>query len=93
MDKTTIQKLAKLSRLALTEGEEERLTEDLGAILQWVEQLQAVDTSHVEPMTSGRGLSLRLRTDEITDRNCAEDILFNAPRRLDQFFVVPKVVE
>ena len=63
------------------------------SIIGWVEQLQEVDTAGVAPMTSVVDLLLPERRDEITDGNCREGVLANAPERIDCFYSVPKVVE
>ena len=62
-------------------------------ILTWVEQLAAVDTDGVPPMTSVVEVKLPERADVVDDGDCRDDILANAPESADGFFVVPKVVE
>jgi len=93
IDEATAARIARLARLEIGEGELAPLAQELSAILTWIEQLNAVDIEGVEPMTSVVGMGLRWRTDEVTDGNCAGDILANAPETEDGFFVVPKVIE
>lgn len=93
MDKQTVQKVAKLARLAITEDEAEKLVPELGGILNWVEQLGEVNTDNVEPLANVANIELRLRADEITDGGIQDNILANAPETMEGFFVVPKVVE
>jgi aspartyl-tRNA(Asn)/glutamyl-tRNA(Gln) amidotransferase subunit C len=69
------------------------LQSELNAILAFVEQLRGVDVEGVEPMTSVTPMQLKKRADEVTGGFIADDIVANAPRREDHFFVVPKVVE
>lgn len=93
IDKATVAHIARLARIALPEGEREAVAGELNNILAWVEQLAEVDTEGVEPMTSVVDVALPLRADEVTDGGRVEEILANAPRREDGYFVVPKVVE
>lgn len=66
---------------------------ELNRILAWVEQLNAVDTSRVEPMTSVVKVSLKMREDAVTDGAKAPEVVRNAPSGEDNYFAVPKVVE
>lgn len=93
MDKQTVQKVAKLARLAITDEEAEKIVPELGGILNWVEQLGEVNTDAVEPLANVANIELRLREDVINDGNMQEAVLANAPETLEGFFVVPKVVE
>ena len=93
IDTDTVRKVARLARIAVRDDELEPLADELGAILGWVEQLQALDVEGVEPMTSVTPMSLKRRTDEVTDGERRDDILANAPDAREGFFVVPKVVE
>jgi aspartyl-tRNA(Asn)/glutamyl-tRNA(Gln) amidotransferase subunit C len=78
---------------AITEEEAGRLEQELSDILDWVAQLDEIDTSAVEPMTRVAAMTMKQRKDEVTDGFCAADILKNAPQVDDGYFVVPKVVE
>jgi aspartyl-tRNA(Asn)/glutamyl-tRNA(Gln) amidotransferase subunit C len=93
IDKATVAKIARLARIHVPEDDREHLAGELSNILTWVEQLDAVDTDGVEPMTSVVEVRLPLRVDEVTDGGYADDIVANAPRSDDGFFVVPKVIE
>jgi aspartyl-tRNA(Asn)/glutamyl-tRNA(Gln) amidotransferase subunit C len=93
LDEATVARIARLARIAVPEAELQPLAGELSRILEWIEQLNEVDTTDVPPMTSVVATKLRLRADEVTDGGRAEDILKNAPERHDGYFVVPKVVE
>ncbi len=93
IDKATVARIARLARIHLPEEDRARLAEELSNILGWIEQLAEVDTDGVAPMTSVVEMTLPRRADAVSDGGCADDILANAPRRDDGFFVVPKVVE
>lgn len=93
VDKDTVRRIAKLARIAEDEDRLEPLAAELNAILDWVEQLDAVDTENVAPMTSAVDISLPWREDKVADGGYAEDVTRNAPGAQDNFFTVPKVVE
>ncbi len=93
LDKATVARISRLARIATTDAEQERLVDELGGILAWVEQLDEVDTQGVEPMTSVVEMLLKSREDAVTDGGIAEEIVKNAPKSAQGFFVVPKVVE
>jgi aspartyl-tRNA(Asn)/glutamyl-tRNA(Gln) amidotransferase subunit C len=88
-----VRHIAKLARIAMSDGEVEALVPELNAIIGWVEQLAAVDTDGVEPLTAVIDLKLRLREDKVTDGNVRDAILANAPQAEHGFFAVPKVIE
>ena len=94
VDTETVRRIARLARIRISEEELEPLARERSAILQWVEQLNEVDTENVPPMTSvEEDMPMKKRKDIVTDGDCVEDILANAPAREGNFFVVPKVVE
>ncbi len=94
VDKSTVVRIAKLARIRVPEEELDGLANELNNILGWVEQLNEVDTEGVAPMASVvEGMGLRWRKDAVTDGNCRDDVLANAPDSREGFFVVPKVIE
>ncbi len=93
VDEATVRRIARLARIKITEAEATGLVKELSGILNWVEQLDEVDTSAVEPMTRVIPIELRRREDKVTDGGKTDAILKNAPMAEDGFFVVPKIVE
>ena len=93
LDKAAVAHIAALARIRLTEAELEPLAAELSGILTWVEQLAEIDTDNVAPMTSVAALRLPMRDDKVTDGNCRDAIVGNAPQSAKGFFAVPKVVE
>jgi aspartyl/glutamyl-tRNA(Asn/Gln) amidotransferase, C subunit len=93
LDKATVAKIARLARIRVEEAEQDALAGELTQILTWIEQLDKVDTSSVEPMVRVGEMTLKRRKDEVTDGNCRDAVLANAPDARDGFFTVPKVVE
>lgn len=93
VDLATVKRVARLARIAVSDEDAERMTGELNTILGFVEQLNEVDVSGVEPMTSVTPMAMKERQDVVNDGNKAADIVANAPESADNFFVVPKVVE
>ncbi len=93
VDTATVRHIAKLARIAATDEEIEALVPELNNILRWVEQLQEVDVTGVEPMTAVIPNRLRMRDDEVTDGGIRDKVLQNAPLAEHGFFAVPKVIE
>jgi aspartyl-tRNA(Asn)/glutamyl-tRNA(Gln) amidotransferase subunit C len=93
VDITTVKRVARLARIAVSEEDAQRMTGELNTILGFVEQLNEVDVTGVEPMTSVTPMALKERQDGVTDGNKASDIVANAPETVDDYFLVPKVVE
>jgi len=93
IDAATVRKVAHLARIKTPDDRLEPLAGELNGILAWIDQLGEVDVEGVEPMTSNVAQALRLRDDVVTDGGKVADVLANAPRSADGFFVVPKVVE
>ncbi|RUX43128.1 Asp-tRNA(Asn)/Glu-tRNA(Gln) amidotransferase subunit GatC [Mesorhizobium sp. M4A.F.Ca.ET.020.02.1.1] len=93
VDLQTVKRVAHLARIAVSEEDVQRMTGELNAILGFVEQLNEVDVSGVEPMTSVTPMEMKKRLDIVTDGNKPADIVANAPATEENFFLVPKVVE
>ncbi len=97
VDKETVRKVARLARIAEPEDRLAPLAEEISGILGWIEQLNEVDIEGVEAMASTVDVSLALRADALGDGPTGggqpDNIVANAPKTQDHFFVVPKVVE
>jgi aspartyl-tRNA(Asn)/glutamyl-tRNA(Gln) amidotransferase subunit C len=93
VDKDTVRRIAKLSRLAVPEARLDAMAGELNGIFQWVEMLGEVDVEGVPAMTSVAAQKLRWRDDKVSDGGNAEALMTNAPEGEDHFFTVPKVVE
>ncbi|MDB5693111.1 MAG: gatC [Alphaproteobacteria bacterium] len=93
VDAATVRHIARLARVAVSDAEVASLAPELNNILGWVEQLQEVDVTGIEPMTAVIPNILRLRDDMVTDGGIRDDILANAPAAEHGFFAVPKVIE
>jgi len=88
-----VRHIAKLARIAMSDEELARLEPELNNILGWIEQLGEVDTDGVEPLTAVIDQKLRLRDDVVSDGDCRDEVLANAPQAQHGFFAVPKVIE
>ena len=93
VDAATVKRVAHLSRIAVDDADVPKLQAELNAILGFVEQLNEVDVSGVEPMTSVTPMVMKKRQDVVNDGEVADDIVANAPATEGHFFLVPKVVE
>jgi aspartyl-tRNA(Asn)/glutamyl-tRNA(Gln) amidotransferase subunit C len=93
IDIDTARKVAHLARIRVEEADLPRVAAELSGILGFMEQLNEVDVTGVEPMTSVTPMRLRLRADEVTDGGYPARVLANAPDAREGFFAVPKVVE
>ena len=93
LDEKAVAHIAALARIRVEEAELAPLADDLSRIVGWFEQLREVDTEGVMPMTSVAAKGLPMRQDAVTDGDCRDDILGNAPHTAKGFFTVPKVVE
>jgi len=88
-----VRRVAALARLALTPAEEELLTVQLDSILQFVDKLNEVDTSAVEPLAHVIDIVNAFRDDLIVNHPATDLLLANAPAREKDFFKVPKIIE
>ncbi len=93
LSKEDVKKVAGLARIHMEDEQLEKMAPQLSKIIGFVEQLGEVDTDNVEPLANVVDITLNLREDKITDGNCADKVLANAPESTQGYFVVPKVVE
>lgn len=91
--KETVAKIAGLARLNIAPAEQDNVAKEMSGILAWVEQLNEVDVTGIEPLANVNDKALRWREDVVNDGDKAKDILANAPAETADFFTVPKVVE
>ena len=93
INKSTTLKIAKLTRLKIKDSEIDEFSSQLSSILEWVEQLNEVNTENIEPLSNVSISKLPLREDKESKEDKSHDILSNAPEKLENYFVVPKVVD
>ena len=93
LDKSTLERVAYLARIKINNSEIDKMTEELNNIMKWIEELNEVDISDVEPMTGVSNMTLREREDKVTDGGYQDKIVSNAPEKIDTSFTVPKVIE
>lgn len=93
LQKNDVEKIAHLARLSIREEDVPLYTKNLSNILHLVEQMNAVNTSHIEPMAHPLEMHQRLRADEITETNQRELFQANAPAVENGLYLVPKVIE
>ena len=93
MDKSEINKIAKLARLRVSSADANEVTARIGEILAMIDQMQAVDTEGVEPLAHPLDAVLRLRADEVTEVDHRDELLALAPASENGLYLVPKVIE
>lgn len=86
-----LKKIAELAHIETDRASTEQLTNDVGAIMRFVEQLRQVDTSNVDPLLHPLHLNQRLRTDEIKEQNAVHALEKMAPSFADDLYLVPKL--
>lgn len=87
-----VEHIAALAKLEFSPEEKEQLVHQLNQILSYMEQLNKLDTSGVEPLTHVLDLQGRVRPDAVEPGLTADEALQNAPAKTDKFFKVPKVI-
>lgn len=93
LDKSEVQKIAWLARLAIDEQDISTYSDELSTILGLVERMNSVDTDGISPIAHPLDLTARLRTDEITETNQRDHFQEHAPLTDDGCYLVPKVIE
>lgn len=93
LENSDVRKIAHLARLAVSPEEVEATREKLSGILDLVAQMDALDTSSVEPMAHPMDVAQRLRPDVVTETNQREAFQAIAPSVEDGLYLVPKVIE
>ena len=93
IDVETARRVAKLARIQVEDGDLAALAGELSNILGFMEQLNEVDVTGIEPMTSVTPMRLKRRVDQVTEGDMQDKVLKNAPDAREGFFAVPKVVE
>ncbi len=88
-----IERIAHLARIRVTPADVADVQIKLGGIFKLIDEMQAVNTQGIEPMSHGLDMVLRLRDDAVTETNHRDKFQKNAPQAADGFFLVPKVIE
>lgn len=86
-----VEHVAKLARLELSEEEKEKFSKQLGDILKYVEQMNKVDTTGVEPMSHAIPIVNVMREDKVVSEQTKDELMANAPSKEDGCFRVPKI--
>ena len=93
IDNDTVKHIAKLARISLDKKKIDSLSKDLTSIIEFIEQLNKLNTEKTVPLTSIINASLQSREDKVSDGKIRDQILKNSPGKNEEFFVVPKVIE
>ena len=93
LSRTDVEKIAHLARLAIDEADIDGYASELSNILDLVDQMNAVDTSGIQPLAHPLDAVQRLRVDEVTETDQRDNFQEQAPKVEDGLFLVPKVIE
>lgn len=93
LDEKTVNDIAALARIGIDPAEVESYASELSKILEFVEQMDRVETDHVEPLTHPRDRGLRMREDRVTETDQRDAFQRVAPAVEDGLYLVPRVVE
>jgi aspartyl-tRNA(Asn)/glutamyl-tRNA(Gln) amidotransferase subunit C len=93
INRELLDKMAHLARLEFDEKDAEKMMQDMTDIVEWVEKLKEVDTEGIEPLTTMSHEVNALREDAVKDHLAHERALLHAPKKDDNYFRVPKVLE
>ncbi|MDR2685888.1 MAG: Asp-tRNA(Asn)/Glu-tRNA(Gln) amidotransferase subunit GatC [Rickettsiales bacterium] len=92
--KATLKKFAHLSRIAVSDGDLDNM--NISGVIDWIDQLQKINTDGVEPLLSPANHDLRFREDIVADGNIRDSLLANVPDDTGKragYFAVPKIIE
>ena len=93
LDKSEVQKIAWLARLAISKEDAANYCHELAEIVDMMEQMNSVDTTDVAPLTHPLEVFSRLRTDNVTESDQRENFQSNTSETKDGYYLVPKVIE
>ena len=93
MDKKTVTTISYLSRLKIDDEKEQKIINDLSNIIEFVDQLNDVDTSEIDPLANPLEKTAKTRKDIVTAKNLKNELLEVAPSANEDYFLVPRVVE
>ncbi len=93
VDKDMVKQVAFLSRLKVNDDKMEDTKDEFNKIMNWIEQLNEVNTDNIDPLICVNQTPLVCRKDEVTQGNQSAEVLKNSPMSEFGYFVVPKVVE
>jgi aspartyl-tRNA(Asn)/glutamyl-tRNA(Gln) amidotransferase subunit C len=93
INEETVHYVAALAKLSVSEEEKQKVAKDLNNILDYIETMNGLDTKGVEPMSHVLPIKNVFREDEVVNGDYREELLSNAPKRIEGSFVVPKTVE
>lgn len=88
-----VRHVARLARLELSPDEERSLQANMSEILTYVDKLNELDTEGVTPTTQVGEAGTPMRDDQVTNQPIPDDLLRNAPARVDNLFKVPRIIE
>ncbi|AJA47438.1 glutamyl-tRNA(Gln) amidotransferase subunit C 1 [Clostridium pasteurianum DSM 525 = ATCC 6013] len=93
VSKKDVEYVAELARLSFNEEEKEELIKDLNKVLEYVEKLNELDTENTDIIVNPYYIENKFREDEIEASMELKEVLNNAPQKLEEYIMVPKIIE
>lgn len=93
VSKKDVEYVAELSRLSFSDNEKENLVEDLNQILNYMEKLNKLDTENVDIIVNPYYIENKFREDKVQESMNLQSVIQNAPQNLEEYVVVPKIIE
>lgn len=93
VSKKDVEYVAELARLSFTEQEKEELIDDLNKVLGYIEKLNELDTEDTDIIVNPYYIENKFREDEIEPSMELKSVLNNAPQKLEEYIMVPKIIE
>ncbi|MAZ77414.1 MAG: Asp-tRNA(Asn)/Glu-tRNA(Gln) amidotransferase GatCAB subunit C [Legionellaceae bacterium] len=93
MNKETVEKIAHLARIHIDDKDMPAITDKLQKVMKLIDEMNAIDTSDIEPMAHPLDLAQRLREDEVTETNQRDEFIKLAPAAEAGLYLVPKVID
>lgn len=93
VSKKDVEYVAELAKLEFSEEQKEALANDLNAILGYMEKLDELDTENADIIVNPYYIENKFREDEVQESMNLKDVVENAPQNLEEYVVVPKIIE
>ncbi|AAK80618.1 aspartyl/glutamyl-tRNA amidotransferase subunit C [Clostridium acetobutylicum EA 2018] len=93
VSKKDVEYVAELARLSFSEEQKEGFMEDLNSILGYVDKLSELDTDNVDIIVNPYYIENKFREDEVEESMDLKDVIKNAPKNLEEYIVVPKIID
>ena len=91
--KKDVEHVAELARIELSESEKENMIEDLNKVLDYMKKLEELDTENEDIIVNPYYIENKFRNDEVEESMSIDEVMANAPERLEEYILVPRIIE